>query len=134
VKLLRVLQDGSFEPVGSEHTVQVNARVISATNKQIEEEVLAGRFRKDLYYRLCVMPIIVLPLRDRREDIPHLVEYFLDQFFEEAGGKKITLSSTALSISIFCKTRQLLSRLLTEPSSKHRYIFKHYKVITRPNL
>ncbi len=98
VKLLRVLQDGSFEPVGSEHTVRVNARVISATNKQIEEEVLAGRFRKDLYYRLCVMPIIVLPLRDRREDIPHLVEHFFDQFFEEAGEKKITLSSAALSI------------------------------------
>jgi DNA-binding NtrC family response regulator len=98
VKLLRVLQDGSFEPVGSEHTVRVNARVISATNKQIEEEVSAGRFRKDLYYRLCVMPIMVLPLRDRKGDIPHLIEYFLDQFFEEAEGRQITLSSTALSI------------------------------------
>ncbi len=98
VKLLRVLQDGSFEPVGAEHTVRVNARVISATNKKLEEEVSAGRFRKDLYYRLCVLPIIILPLRDRREDIPLLVEHFIDQFFDGAGGKKITLSATALSI------------------------------------
>jgi len=98
VKLLRVLQDGSFEPVGSEHTVRVNARVISATNKKLEEEVLAGRFRNDLYYRLCVMPIIIHPLRDRREDIPVLVKHFMDQFSEEAWGKKIALSDTALSI------------------------------------
>jgi len=98
VKLLRVLQDGTFEPVGSERTVRVNARVISATNKKLEEEVLAGRFRNDLYYRLCVIPIIIHPLRDRPEDIPLLVEHFIDQFSEETRGKKITLSSTALSI------------------------------------
>ncbi len=98
VKLLRVLQDGSFEPVGSERTVRVNARVISATNKKLEEEVLAGRFRNDLYYRLCVMPIIIHPLRDRPEDIPLLVEYFLDQFSEETRGRKVTFSDTALSI------------------------------------
>jgi len=98
VKLLRVLQDGSFEPVGSERTVRVNARVISATNKKLEDEMLAGRFRNDLYYRLCVMPIIIDPLRDRPEDIPLLVEHFIDQFSEEARGKKITLSSTVLSI------------------------------------
>jgi len=98
VKLLRVLQDGSFEPVGSERTVRVNARVISATNKKLEEEVLAGRFRNDLYYRLCVMPIIIHPLRDRPEDISLLVEYFLDQFSEETRGRKIIFSDTALSI------------------------------------
>jgi len=98
VKLLRVLQDGSFEPVGSERTVRVNARVISATNKKLEEEMLAGRFRNDLYYRLCVMPIIIDPLRDRPEDIPLLVEHFLDQFSEETRGQKISLSDTALSI------------------------------------
>jgi transcriptional regulator with PAS, ATPase and Fis domain len=98
VKLLRVLQDGSFEPVGSERTVRVNARVISATNKKLEEEVLAGRFRNDLYYRLCVMPIIIHPLRDRREDIPILVKHFIAKFSEEAWGKKIAFSDTALSI------------------------------------
>lgn len=99
-KLLRVLQDGSFEPVGSEHTVRVNVRVISATNKKLEEEMLAGRFRNDLYYRLCVMPIIIHPLRDRTEDIPLLVKHFMNQFSEEARGKKIAFSDAALSVMI----------------------------------
>jgi transcriptional regulator with GAF, ATPase, and Fis domain len=98
VKLLRVLQDGSFEPVGSERTVRVNVRVISATNKKLEEEVLAGRFRSDLYYRLCVMPIFIHPLRDRSEDIAPLVEHFIDQFSEETRGRQITFSDTAFSI------------------------------------
>lgn len=98
VKLLRVLQDGRFEPVGSEHTVHVNVRIISATNKKLEEELVAERFREDLYYRLCVMPIIILPLRDRREDIPLLIEHFNAQFSEEAWGKKIAFSDAALSI------------------------------------
>ncbi len=101
VKLLRVLQDGCFEPVGSEHTVRVNVRVISATNKKLAEGMVTGRFRQDLYYRLCVMPILILPLRDRREDIPLLVEHFIAQFSEEAWGKKIAISDTALSILIF---------------------------------
>jgi hypothetical protein len=95
---MRVLQDGSFEPVGSEKTVRVNVRVISATNKKLEEEVTTGRFRHDLYYRLCVMPIIILPLRDRREDIPLLLEHFIAQFSEEARGKKISLFDTALPL------------------------------------
>jgi transcriptional regulator with PAS, ATPase and Fis domain len=98
VKLLRVLQDGSFEPVGSEHTTKVNIRVISATNKNLEEEALAGRFRKDLYYRLCVMPIMIGPLRERREDIPFLIDHFLDRYSEEIPPKKIRLSPSALSI------------------------------------
>lgn len=98
VKLLRVLQDGSFEPVGSEHTVKVNVRVISATNKKIEEEVLAERFRRDLYYRLAVMPITINPLRDRKEDISMLVKHFIAQFSEEACGKKIIFSDSALSL------------------------------------
>jgi len=100
VKLLRVLQDGSFESVGSEHTVRVNVRVISATNKKLTEEMTAGRFREDLYYRLCAMPILILPLRDRKEDIPLLVEHFLSQFSEKAWGKKIAFSETAISILI----------------------------------
>ena len=98
VKLLRVLQDGSFEPVGSDHTTTVNIRVISATNKNLEEEVLAGRFRKDLYYRLCVMPIMISPLRERREDIPILIDHFLDRYSEKIPPRKIKLSPSALSV------------------------------------
>jgi transcriptional regulator with PAS, ATPase and Fis domain len=98
VKLLRVLQDGSFEPVGSEHTVRVNVRVISATNKKIEDEVLTERFRKDLYYRLAVMPITIHPLRDRKEDIPLLVDHFIAQYSDEACEKKSVLSDSALSL------------------------------------
>jgi len=98
VKLLRVLQDGSFERVGGERTIRVDARVISATNKDLEEEVAAGRFRLDLYYRLCVMPIMLPSLRDRKGDIPLLAEHFLEHYSEESSGKKLTLSPMVLSI------------------------------------
>jgi len=98
VKLLRVLQDGRFEPVGSKHTLRVNVRIISASNKKLEEEVVADRFREDLYYRICVMPIIIQPLRDRREDILLLLEHFIAKFSEQAWGEKITISDAALSI------------------------------------
>jgi transcriptional regulator with PAS, ATPase and Fis domain len=101
VKLLRVLQDGCFERVGSERTVRVDVRVISATNKNLEEEVSAGRFRLDLYYRLCVMPIMLPPLRDRKMDIPLLSKHFLEHYPEESLGKRLTLSPMALSIFMY---------------------------------
>ena len=77
-KLLRVLQDGQFERVGSEKTYQVDARIIAATNRDLKKEIEAGRFRQDLYYRLNVFPIDVAPLRDRLDDIPVLAEHFLE--------------------------------------------------------
>jgi len=77
VKFLRVLQNGTFEPVGDERTVEVDARVICATNRDLESEVAAGRFRADLFYRLCVVPITAPPLRERLGDIPELADYFL---------------------------------------------------------
>ena len=83
VKFLRVLQNGTFEPVGGETTVEVNARVICATNRDLESEVEAGRFRADLFYRLCVVPITVPPLRERPGDIPELVNYFLKKVFAD---------------------------------------------------
>lgn len=79
-KLLRVLQDGEFERLGSSKTIKVNVRIIAATNRDLEDDVRKGLFRKDLWYRLNVFPITAPPLRDRRDDIPHLVHYFVNQF------------------------------------------------------
>jgi len=82
-KLLRVLQEKSVTPVGGNRAIQVNVRVITATNKDLDEEVSEGRFRSDLYFRLNVIPIRIPPLRDRRDDIPILVEHFVRKYNAE---------------------------------------------------
>ena len=78
-KLLRVLEDGEIRPVGSRETVKVNVRVVSATNQNVEEQVRSGGFREDLFYRLNVLTVKLPPLRDRREDIPLLVDFFIER-------------------------------------------------------
>jgi DNA-binding NtrC family response regulator len=83
VKLLRVLQEREFERVGESRTIRVDTRVIGATNSSLEEEIEAGRFREDLYYRLNVVPIHLPPLRERTEDIPALALHFLERYCEE---------------------------------------------------
>lgn len=79
-KILRVLQTKEFEPLGSNRTLKVDVRIITATNRQLAVEVQEGRFREDLYYRLNVVSIALPPLRERREDIPRLAHYFLEQY------------------------------------------------------
>jgi formate hydrogenlyase transcriptional activator len=88
VKLLRVLEEGRFERLGSTKSLQVNVRIIAATNRDLAQEVAAGRFRKDLYYRLNVFPISIPPLRERSEDIPPLVWAFVKQY-EKTLGKRV---------------------------------------------
>jgi Nif-specific regulatory protein len=83
VKLLRVLQEREFERVGDSKTIKVDVRVVAATNQSLEEQIAAGNFRDDLYYRLNVVPIYLPPLRERREDIPRLAEFFLRRYAEE---------------------------------------------------
>ena len=98
VKLLRVLQEGKFERLGSTNTIEADVRIIAATNKNLPEAVRKGTFRNDLYYRLHVFPIVVPPLRERRDDIPLLTWSFVREF-EKAMGKKIdSISKHAMQL------------------------------------
>lgn len=92
-KLLRVLQDGEFERLGSSHTIKTDVRIIVATNRNPDEEIRKGRFRKDLYYRLNVFPITVPPLRKRTEDIPLLVDEFVKRSGKKLGKQIKTISN-----------------------------------------
>lgn len=95
-KLLRVLQEGELERLGGRQTIKIDVRILAATNKNLEEEVKAGRFRKDLYWRLKVIPIDLPPLRKRKEDIPDLVNYFLQCLGEEYKRPDCLMSEPAL--------------------------------------
>ncbi len=98
MRLLRVLQEGTFERVGSEKTVKVDVRLISATNKDLGKEMAEGRFREDLFYRINVVPVKLPPLRERRNDIPALVENILKRALNNSGKSGIEVSSDALDV------------------------------------
>jgi transcriptional regulator with GAF, ATPase, and Fis domain len=98
VSLLRVLQEGEFERLGSSRPIRVNVGVITATNRDLEAAIEDGTFRSDLLYRLNVFPLVVPPLRERTEDIPILVEYFTHRFTRQAGKKINTISKKAMSL------------------------------------
>jgi len=100
VKLLRAIQEREVIPVGATKTVRVDARIIAATNRDLEEEITRGRFRSDLYYRLNVIQLHLPPLRDRREDIPILVSYFLAKSAEAAGVPALTPTDETLAILV----------------------------------
>ena len=98
ILLLRVLQDHRFERVGGEETLEVDVRVIAATNKNLMEEIRKGTFREDIYYRLNVIPIFVPPLRAREDDIPLLASYFLQKFSQEKGKEVTSISPEVMEI------------------------------------
>jgi nitrogen regulation protein NR(I) len=98
VKLLRVLQEQEFERVGGVSSIKVDVRIITATNKNLDEEVKAGRFREDLFYRLNVVPIHLPALRDRREDLEQLVKVFIAQFNERLKKSIVSVSPEAMNI------------------------------------
>ncbi len=95
-KVLRTLDEGRFSPVGEEEPITVDARVIAATNKDLEEEISRGNFREDLFYRLNVIPFYVPPLRERKEDVPQLARYFLKEFSQQYARRSKEISDDAL--------------------------------------
>jgi two-component system, NtrC family, nitrogen regulation response regulator NtrX len=99
-KVLRVLEEQSFQPIGAPAGVRVDVRIIAATNKNLSNEIAGGRFREDLFYRLNVIPFVVPPLRERREDIPILARYFMRIFSVEHGRAPKEFSSDALDLMV----------------------------------
>jgi two-component system nitrogen regulation response regulator NtrX len=95
-KVLRVLQEGEVERLGSARTIKVDVRVIAATNKNLEEEIEKGHFREDLYFRLAVIPIYVPPLRERPDDIPLLVRHYMDYFSRENNTRPKRVTQSAM--------------------------------------
>ncbi len=127
VKLLRVLQEGEFERVGDSRTRRADVRVVAATHRDLRREIREGRFREDLFYRLCVVPVQLPPLRNRREDIPLLVDHFLRRLAVREGRRKIVSPSVYRALQAYGwpgNVREL------ENAVSHAYVCTAADVIT----
>ncbi len=135
-KVLRALDEQRFTPVGAHHPVHVDVRVIAATNKDLEDEIASGNFREDLFYRLNVIPFFVPPLRDRMEDIPLLVQEFLQEFGREYGRPRVEISADGLAVlngyrwpGNVRELRNVLERVLILNPKAQRIERKHLPVL-----
>jgi len=99
-KILRSLESKTFQRIGGGRTLHMDVRLIASSNKDLEKEIKAGNFRKDLYFRIKVIPILVPPLRDRKDDIPLLVDTFLEKLSNQSSEKKKTISENALNLLV----------------------------------
>jgi len=100
VKVLRVLEEGEFERVGGNETIKTDARIIAATHRDLEEEVQKGNFREDLFYRLYVIPVMLPTLKERKDDIPYLVSYFIEQFAVKKDSSPAQFSDEAMKVLV----------------------------------
>jgi transcriptional regulator with PAS, ATPase and Fis domain len=119
VKVLRVLEEGEFERIGGHETIKSDARIIAATHRDLEEEVQKRNFREDLFYRLYVIPIMLPTLRERKSDVPFLVDYFLEQFAKKTDAKPMKVSEEAMKVLVnYCwpgnvrELKNLIERLV----------------------
>ena len=132
LKLLRVLEEREFERVGEAIPLKVNARIIACTNKNLKEKVRRGEFREDLYYRLKVVEVKLPPLRNRLEDIPLLVEHFLNAFNKSFGKSIQGLSDGVLQTFMNCSWPGNVREL--ENSMEHAFVFCHGSIILPNHL
>jgi sigma-54 specific flagellar transcriptional regulator A len=127
VKILRVIQEKTLEKIGSTKPINVNVRIISATNKNLEDEVKVGKFREDLFWRLNVVPLIIPPLRERKEDIPILCNYFIDKFSTKFG-YRLNLETEVLELFLkydWCGNVRELENLI-----ERLYVFCDNGIVT----
>jgi DNA-binding NtrC family response regulator len=113
-KLLRFLQEGEIQPLGDKHPIKVDVRIIAATNMPLEEKVLDGTFREDLYYRLNVIRLRVPPLRERRSEIPPIVSYYVDHYSKRFGKQNITFTPQVIDLLMVCHWEGNVRQLTNE--------------------